>query len=204
MLRYFIAASETFETLCGKIIDHGLEQWDEEWRCLNRLTSPCWYACGDNIEGRPRLIAGFNSPFYPNVLVSISVLQEGVNLHLQCHQIHDYGPAGSPGDNEKRVGRLDRLFGCVNQRLQRSGNAELSIHHPFLQGSVDEDQVASFIELKHQVEEQMDACVQVNFDKQLMISDAQQWRSFLRKPVPISDEPLQDPYGAVFPGIGQQ
>jgi hypothetical protein len=73
---------------------------------------------------------------------------------------------------------LDRLFGCVNQRLQRSGNAELSIHYPFLQGSVDEDQVASFIERKHQVEEQMDACVQVHFDKQLRISDAQQWRSF--------------------------
>jgi hypothetical protein len=204
MLRYFIAALETFDTLCGKIIDHGLEQWDEEWRSLKRLTSPCWYACGDNSEGRPRLILGFNSPFYPNVLVSTSVLQEGVNLHLQCHQIHHYGLAGSPGDNEQRVGRLDRLFGCVNQRLQRSGNAELSIHYPFLQGSVDEDQVASFIERKHQVEEQMDACVQVHFDKQLRISDAQQWRSFLRKPVPISDEPLQDPYGAVFPPLGRQ
>lgn len=204
MLRYFIAALETFDALCGKIIDHGLEQWDEEWRSLKRLTSPCWYACGDNSEGRPRLILGFNSPFYPNVLVSTSVLQEGVNLHLQCHQIHHYGLAGSPGDNEQRVGRLDRLFGCVNQRLQRSGNAELSIHYPFLQGSVDEDQVASFIERKHQVEEQMDACVQVHFDKQIRISDAQQWRSFLRKPVPISDEPLQDPYGAVFPAPGRQ
>jgi hypothetical protein len=92
----------------------------------------------------------------------------------------------------------------VNQRLQRSGNAELSIHYPFLQGSVDEDQVASFIERKHQVEEQMDACVQVHFDKQLRISDAQQWRSFLRRPLPISDERLQDPYGAVFTKLGQQ
>ncbi|MFD2640953.1 DEAD/DEAH box helicase [Pseudomonas japonica] len=203
MLRYFIAALETFDTLCGKIIDHGLEQWDEEWRSLKRLTSPCWYASGENSEGRSRLILGFNSPFYPNVLVSTSVFQEGVNLHLQCHQVHHYGLAGSPGDNEQRVGRLDRLFGCVNQRLQRSGDAQLSIHYPFLQASVDEDQVASFIERKHQVEEQMDACVQVQFDKQLRIGDAQQWRSFLRRPIPISAEPLPSPYGARFPGRDQ-
>ncbi|MNO00566.1 hypothetical protein D3C81_2204860 [compost metagenome] len=50
----------------------------------------------------------------------------------------------------------------------------------------------------------MDACVQVHFDKQLRISDAQQWRSFLRRPLPISDERLQDPYGAVFTKLGQQ
>ena len=74
------------------------------------------------------------------------------------------------------MGRLDRLFGCVNQQPQRSG----SIHYPYLQGAVDEDQVASFIKRKHQVEEQMDACVDVHFDKQLRISDAQQWLSFLR------------------------
>lgn len=57
------------------------------------------------------------------------------------------------------VGRLDRLFGCVNQRLKQAGNTNLSIHYPYLQGSVDEDRVASFIARKYQVEKQMDSCV---------------------------------------------
>lgn len=203
MLRYFIAALETFDQLCGKIIDHGLERWDQEWRSLKRLTSPCWYASGENSDGRQRLILGFNSPFYPNVLVSTSVFQEGVNLHLQCHQIHHYGLAGSPGDNEQRVGRLDRLFGCVNQRLMRGGEAELSIHYPFLKRSVDEDQVASFIERKHRVEEQMDACVQARFDKEVRISDACNWKDFLRKPLTEGHESVKDPYGASFSSLSQ-
>lgn len=198
MLRYFIAALETFDQLCGKIIDHGLDRWDQEWRSLKGLTSPGWYASGENGKSRQRLILGFNSPFYPNVLVTTSVLQEGVNLHMQCHQIHHYGLAGSPGDNEQRVGRLDRLFGCVNQRLKQAGNTDLSIHFPFLQRSVDEDQVASFIERKHRVEEQMDACVQVHFDKEVRLTNTQEWKQFLRTPVGHEQAAIKDPYGANF------
>lgn len=198
MLRYFIAALETFDQLCGKIIDHGLDRWDQEWRSLKGLTSPGWYASGENGKSRQRLILGFNSPFYPNVLVTTSVLQEGVNLHMQCHQIHHYGLAGSPGDNEQRVGRLDRLFGCVNQRLKQAGNTDLSIHYPFLQRSVDEDQVASFIERKHRVEEQMDACVQAHFDKEVRLTNTQEWKQFLRTPVGHGQAAINDPYGATF------
>lgn len=198
MLRYFIAALETFDHLCGKIIDHGLDRWDQEWRSLKGLTSPCWYASGENGNSRQRLILGFNSPFYPNVLVTTSVLQEGVNLHMQCHQIHHYGLAGSPGDNEQRIGRLDRLFGCVNQRLKRAGNTDLSIHYPFLQRSVDEDQVASFVERKYRVEEQMDACVQAHFDKEVQLSNTQEWKQFLRTPIDHGHTAINDPYGACF------
>ena len=198
MLRYFIAALETFDHLCGKIIDHGLDRWDQEWRSLKGLTSPGWYACGENGNSRQRLILGFNSPFYPNILVSTSVLQEGVNLHMQCHQIHHYGLAGSPGDNEQRVGRIDRLFGCVNQRLKQAGNTDLSIHYPFLQRSVDEDQVASFVERKHRVEEQMDSCVQAPFDKEVQLSNTRRWKQFLRTPVRLEQGVIVDPYKASF------
>lgn len=198
MLRYFIAALETFDHLCGKIIDHGLDRWDQEWRSLKGLTSPGFYASGENSNSRQRLILGFNSPFYPNVLVTTSVLQEGVNLHMQCHQIHHYGLAGSPGDNEQRIGRIDRLFGCVNQRLKQAGNTDLSIHYPFLQRSVDEDQVASFVERKHRVEEQMDACVQAHFDKEVLLSNTQEWKQFLRRPVGLGQQAINDPYGARF------
>ncbi|XKF16776.1 DEAD/DEAH box helicase family protein [Halomonas sp. BLK-85] len=197
MLRYFVSALETFESLCNKIIDHRLEDWRQEWSSLKRLTSPAWHACGDNSSARQRLILGFNSPFYPNVLVSTSVFQEGVNLHLNCHQVHHYGIAGSPGDNEQRVGRIDRLFGCVNRRLG-SGNGELSVHYPFLESSVDEDQVASFVERKHRVEERMDACLQAKFDAEYRPTSTRDWEIFLRKPSSLSDKEVADPYPANF------
>ncbi|MDR9424340.1 MAG: DEAD/DEAH box helicase [Marinobacter sp.] len=197
MLRYFVAALETFEALCNKIIDHRLDDWRQEWGSLKRLTSPAWHASGDNSSARQRLILGFNSPFYPNVLVSTSVFQEGVNLHLNCHQVHHYGIAGSPGDNEQRVGRIDRLFGCVNRRLV-SGNGELSVHYPYLESSVDEDQVASFVERKHRVEERMDACLQAKFDAEYRPTDTRDWEMFLRKPSSFSGQEVVDPYPASF------
>lgn len=194
MLRYFIAALESFDQLCGKIIDHGLEEWGNDWKPLKRLTSPCWYASGENSDSRQRLILGFNSPFYPNLLVSTSVLQEGVNLHMQCYQVHHYGIAGSPGDNEQRVGRLDRLFGCVNKRLLSDEQKTLDIYFPYLMNSVDEDQVASFVERKHRIEEQMDRCLQGQFDKEVQISTNTDWKQFLRKPIAHNNLPYKNPY----------
>lgn len=198
LLKYFESALNSFEALCGKIVDHGLREWQRDWTSLKRLTSPAWYASGENSEGRQRLILGFNTPFYPNVLVSTSVLQEGVNLHIQCYQVHHYGLAGSPGDNEQRVGRLDRLFGCVNRRLKSATDRDLQIHYPYLQSSIDEDQVGSFIERKHRVEEQMDACLQVGFDKSVHLSSVEDWTQFLRTPQKRDDAPVRDPYPATF------
>ena len=201
LFRYFNSALESFDLLCGKIIDHGLHEWQREWRSLKSLTSPAWYASGENRDGRERLILGFNTPFYPNVLVSTSVLQEGVNLHMQCYQVHHYGLAGSPGDNEQRVGRVDRLFGCVNQRLQTGKDTDLEIFYPYLEQSVDEDQVASFIERKHGVEERMDACLQANFDNKVTLSATNDWMCFLRKPSKVGQGTVVDPYPAKFENI---
>jgi hypothetical protein len=204
MLRYFEAALENFEQLCGKIIDHSLDDWRREWRSLKRLTSPAWYASGENNSARQRLILGFNSPFYPNVLVSTSVLQEGVNLHMSCHQVHHYGIAGSPGDNEQRVGRIDRLFGCVNKRIGNGGAGDLSVHYPYLKSSVDEDQVASFVERKHRVEERMDACLQAKFDSEYRPGATIDWSVFLKKPIPHTGEDTTDPYPAKFDDAAMQ
>lgn len=194
LLAYFKSALDTFEILCEKIIDHKLGEWEKEWRALTSLQNPAWYASGES-KNRQRLILGFNSPFYPNVLVATSVFQEGVNLHLQCRKVHHYGLAGSPGDNEQRVGRVDRLFGKVNELLKIGGLAELEINYPFLKSSVDEDQVASFIARKFHVEEKMDACVQESFNRSVELT-RQNWREFLR--TPVKSIVVQDPYPARF------
>jgi hypothetical protein len=194
LLSYFKSALDTFEILCEKIIDHKLEDWEKDWRALTSLQNPAWYACGQS-KNRQRLILGFNSPFYPNILVATSVFQEGVNLHLQCRKVHHYGLAGSPGDNEQRVGRIDRLFGKVHELLTVDGLVELEINYPFLKSSVDEDQVASFIAKKFHVEERMDACIQESFNRSVELT-RENWHEFLRKPV--KSVVVQDPYPARF------
>jgi hypothetical protein len=196
LLRYFASALDTFEQLCDKIVDHKAGDWRKGWRTLTTLSSPAWYGSGESSH-RQHLILGFNSPFYPNTLVATSVFQEGVNLHLNCRKVHHYGIAWTPGDNEQRVGRVDRLFGKVNGLLKEKprGTVTLDIHYPYLQGSFDEDQVGSFIERKHAVEEKMDRCMQGSFDKEIRLTRAG-WKEFLRQPVAESN--LEDPYPARF------
>lgn len=198
LLRYFAAAVDSFEQLCDKIIDHPAGDWSKGWRTLTTLSNPAWYASGESSH-RQHLILGFNSPFYPNTLVATSVFQEGVNLHLQCRKVHHYGIAWTPGDNEQRVGRVDRLFGKVDHLL--AGNnlreATLDINYPYLKDSFDEDQVGSFVERKRAVEEKIDRCTQgeSSFDKEVRMTRPG-WQAFLREPVAESE--LKDPYPARF------
>lgn len=190
-LAYFRAALETFNALCENVSSSkdGLK-----WSMLAGLTSPAFYA-SSAVTDRQRLILGFNSPFYPNVLASTSVLQEGVNLHLQCRKVHHYGIAWTPGDNEQRVGRVDRLFGKVNAQLRRDDKSELLIHYPYLAGSIDEEQLAAFIRDKHKVEQEMDACRQLNVSSDIDLSvPSANWREYLRQPRPTGDKPAPDPF----------
>lgn len=195
-LQYFGAAIDTFELICEKITDHALDDWQKDWRVLTSLQYPAWYASGES-KNRQRLILGFNSPFYPNVLVATSVFQEGVNLHVQCRKVHHYGIAWTPGDNEQRVGRIDRLFGRVNMDLAKHGKAELSIFYPYLERSFDQEQVASFIQRKHKIEGEMDACRHSDFNDEIDLKTATEaWQQYLRKPDPSID--AIDPYPATF------
>ncbi|MFN4327629.1 MAG: DEAD/DEAH box helicase family protein [Limnobacter sp.] len=190
-LAYFRAALQTFDAVWENVSGEDRQGWHK----LTGLSSPAFYASGA-VKDRQRLILGFNSPFYPNVLAATSVLQEGVNLHLQCRKVHHYGIAWTPGDNEQRVGRVDRLFGKVNALLERDGRAELAIQYPYLARSFDEEQLASFVREKHLVEERMDACRQLPVSAEIDLrraSDA--WRSYLRTPrEDMVASNLVDPY----------
>lgn len=194
MFAYFKAALDTFDVLCEKIIDHKLGEWMKPWRSLSSLQDPAAFASGET-SNRDRLILGFNSPFYPNVLVATSVFQEGVNLHMQCQKVHHYGIAWTPGDNEQRVGRIDRLFGKVNSLLKSDENQRLHINYPFLKDSFDEEQVASFIAKKFHVEEQMDECIQASADRVIDLTQTD-WRSYLRSPDKHARR--DDPYQSNF------
>lgn len=196
LLWYFNTAISTFEQVCEKIEGVEYNDFTYKWSALKTLTSPAAFASGHS-GNRKRLITGFNSPFYPNVLVATSVFQEGVNLHLQCNSVHHYGIAGNPGDNEQRVGRLDRLFGKVNRALQKESSVNLNISYPYLENSFDEDQLASFLERKFVAEEKLDACLDILTNNEIDGKKAQNWQDFLKKPDKDRRE-VNDPYPPKF------
>lgn len=55
--------------------------------------------------------AAFNSPFWPFVLTSTSVGQEGLDFHLWCHAVVHWNLPSNPVDLEQREGRVHRFKG---------------------------------------------------------------------------------------------
>ena len=53
----------------------------------------------------------FNSPFWPFVLASTSVGQEGLDFHAYCHAVMHWNLPSNPVDLEQREGRVDRYKG---------------------------------------------------------------------------------------------
>ena len=199
LYKYFVAAISTFEALCSKIVGLSFEKnvQPDAWKDLKQLHNPAWYASGE-VQNRKRLIIGFNSPFFPNVLSATQIFQEGVNLHLQCNKVFHYGMAWTPGANEQRIGRIDRLFGKVHRNLIKSGqNSGLHIYYPYLKNTFDQEQLASFMVKKQDFEDQLDRGMQSDFDKSIHLSLADDWLKYLRKPKPFNDCGNTDPYPAI-------
>lgn len=53
----------------------------------------------------------FNSPFWPFVLATTSVGQEGLDFHLYCHRVVHWNLPPNPVDLEQREGRVHRFKG---------------------------------------------------------------------------------------------
>jgi superfamily II DNA or RNA helicase len=72
---------------------------------------------------KERVRAAFNSPFWPFVVVSTSVGQEGLDFHHYCHAITHWNLPSNPVDLEQREGRIHRYTGhavrakCLHQLL---------------------------------------------------------------------------------------
>ncbi len=72
---------------------------------------------GDRAEGSGKELRGdqvrhaFNSPFYPFVLITTSVGQEGLDFHPYCHAVVHWNLPSNPVDFEQREGRIHRYKG---------------------------------------------------------------------------------------------
>ena len=60
-------------------------------------------------EGQVR--QAFNSPFWPCVLASTSVGQEGLDIHAYCHAVMHWNLPSNPVDLGQREGRIHRYKG---------------------------------------------------------------------------------------------
>lgn len=76
----------------------------------------------------------FKSPFYPFVLASTSVGQEGLDFHPWCHSVWHWNLPGNPVDLEQREGRVHRYKGHAVRKnvAQQHGSALLEQWHPGL------------------------------------------------------------------------
>ncbi len=66
------------------------------------------------VEGdvrQPAIRNAFNSPFWPFVLATTSVGQEGIDFHWWCHAIVHWNTPASPVDFDQREGRIHRYGG---------------------------------------------------------------------------------------------
>jgi hypothetical protein len=110
------AVALPWATLRGQIIE-----CDDEGAL--RLPETAYFQCkfalpfGDNISAdeemtrATRLREAFNSPFWPFVLVSTSVGQEGLDFHWYCHAVAHWNLPSNPVDMEQREGRVHRFKG---------------------------------------------------------------------------------------------
>jgi hypothetical protein len=65
--------------------------------------------------------AAFNSPFWPFVLASTSLGQEGLDFHQYCHAVIHWNLPGNPVDLEQREGRVHRYKGhAVRKNVART------------------------------------------------------------------------------------
>lgn len=68
-------------------------------------------ASGDEPARAAQLRAAFNSPYWPFVLVTTAVGQEGLDFHPYCHVVVHWNLPTNPVDLEQREGRVHRYKG---------------------------------------------------------------------------------------------
>ena len=85
----------------------------------------------DDLDGPARsetIREAFNTPFWPHLLATTSVGQEGLDFHNWCDQVVHWDLCSSPVDLEQREGRIQRFASLTIRRAlaHEEGNAALA------------------------------------------------------------------------------
>jgi len=92
-------------------------------------------------QNRDRYFLGFNTPYRPEILVSTSVGQEGIDLHRECRHVLHHDLCWNPATLEQRTGRVDRIGSKVERErmgVQDEEGPTLEIAVPYLAATYDE------------------------------------------------------------------
>ena len=92
-------------------------------------------------QNRDRYYLGFNTPYRPEILVSTSVGQEGIDLHRECRHVIHHDLCWNPATIEQRTGRVDRIGSKVERERIGAGPGQgptLEIAVPYLAATYDE------------------------------------------------------------------
>jgi superfamily II DNA or RNA helicase len=158
----WVEALQSFRTWYKKILmistKHDLLR--QNWKFFNKVAPAVNINGSTPTETRQNRIKAFNTPFFPYVIVSTSVLQEGVNLHLHCRNVVHYGLPGSSGGAEQRIGRVDRVDSHVERSILRSGGEQEKILavYPYLRKTYDQDQLSHFLATYFHNQKLIDFC----------------------------------------------
>lgn len=95
-------------------------------RLVNGTTNP---------ETRQRLMLAFNSPFFPEILITSNVLAEGVDLHRCCRVVIHHDLDWNPSVVEQRTGRVDRIGAKVEWAMD---GQPIRVYLPYLAETQDE------------------------------------------------------------------
>lgn len=85
------------------------------------------------METRFRLMATFNTPFYPEILIASMIMAEGVDLHVNCRHVIHHDLCWNPSTLEQRTGRIDR----IGSKAERCGKS-IMIYLPYIAQTQDE------------------------------------------------------------------
>ncbi|MFT3714069.1 MAG: helicase-related protein [Archangium sp.] len=93
-------------TVGGRSIEHGDEV---RLRCHFAVTLGDQSAEDGKLTRSRQVRRSFNSPFWPFVLATTSVGQEGLDFHPYCHAVVHWNLPSNPVDMEQREGRVHRF-----------------------------------------------------------------------------------------------
>ncbi len=129
-------AGNSLKTYLHAIASYSMSPRSEDsgYRTRYRAEKPVRLVYGKTKEEtRERVMLAFNSPLFPEILVSSKVLGEGVDLHRFCRHVIHHDLDWNPSVVEQRTGRLDRI-----RCLAEIDGEPIVIYEPFIAGSADE------------------------------------------------------------------
>jgi hypothetical protein len=98
---------------------------------------------GASPDTQQNAMDGFNTPLYPEVLITTKQLGEGVDLHRFCRRVIHHDLPWNPAKLEQRTGRVDRI-GSLAERLRKenasatNGAGDIDVWLPYMNGTYDE------------------------------------------------------------------